>query len=221
MPRMLHKPQALLFDLDGTLLDTARDLGNALNHVLSSHSQPQCDYAIYRNIASDGSKGLLDIGFGARLQDYNFADLRQQFLDYYQHAICVDTTVFSGVQELIQGLDSADIPWGIVTNKPGWLTAKLLPHFSEFENCQVVISGDTFSQNKPHPLPLLAAARKINIAPAKIWYVGDAKRDIDAAKAANMVSVLAGYGYIDATHQAQLWAADLQVDDPATLLDYI
>lgn len=218
---MVSKPQALLFDLDGTLLDTARDLGNALNHVLAIHDQPPCDYAIYRNIASDGSKGLLEIGFGALLQDYNFAQLRQQFLDYYYQAICVDTKMFCGVEELIQGLDSANIPWGIVTNKPGWLTAKLLPYFNAFENCQVVISGDTFTQRKPHPLPLLGAAESLNILPDKIWYVGDAKRDIDAAKAANMPSVLASYGYIDTTHQAHLWAADLQVAHPATLLNYI
>lgn len=221
MSDMARKPQALLFDLDGTLLDTARDLGNALNHVLTSNNQPVCDYAIYRNIASDGSKGLLDIGFGAQIKHYDYAQLRQQFLDYYHQAICVDTTVFTGVQELIQGLDTANIPWGIVTNKPGWLTAKLLPHFAEFANCQVVISGDTFSHSKPHPMPLLAAAKQIEIAPNEIWYVGDAKRDIDAAKAADMVSVLANYGYIDSTHQAHLWAADLKVDHPAALLDYI
>ncbi|MFT6898423.1 MAG: 2-phosphoglycolate phosphatase [Paraglaciecola sp.] len=221
MPEMASKPKALLFDLDGTLLDTARDLGNALNHVLATHHQPPCDYAIYRNIASDGSKGLLNIGFGSRIHDYNFAQLRQQFLDYYHQAICVETALFCGVGELIQGMDSANIPWGIVTNKPGWLTAKLLPNFSEFENCQVVISGDTFTQRKPHPRPLLAAAKSLNVVPENTWYVGDAKRDIDAAKAANMLSVLASYGYIDTTHQAHLWAADLQVDHPATLLDYI
>jgi 2-phosphoglycolate phosphatase len=218
---MTSKPQALLFDLDGTLLDTARDLGNALNHVLATHHQPPCDYDIYRNIASDGSKGLLDIGFGLQIKEYNFAQLRQQFLDYYHQAICVETKIFCGVGELLQGLDSANIPWGIVTNKPGWLTTKLLPNFSEFQNCQVVISGDTFTQRKPHPLPLLSAAKSLNVLPNKIWYVGDAKRDIDAAKAANMLSVLARYGYIDTTHQSQLWAADLQIDRPDTLLNYI
>ena len=106
----------MLFDLDGTLLDTAKDLGNALNQVLRIHSRPTCEFAQYRNIASDGAKGMLELGFGRELKNYDFADLRQQFLDHYEANICVDTTVFSGVDTLLNSLNHKNIPWGIVTN---------------------------------------------------------------------------------------------------------
>ncbi|WP_158770258.1 HAD family hydrolase [Paraglaciecola sp. L1A13] len=218
---MLGKPQGILFDLDGTLLDTARDLGNALNWVLRYHNQPTCEYEVYRNIASDGSQGLLEIGFGSRLLDYDIDTLKAQFLARYEQQICVDTVSFEGVVTLINGLDKANIPWGIVTNKPQWLTELLLPNFAEFDACKVVISGDTLAKRKPHPLPLTHAAEIIDVAPQDIWYIGDAKRDIDAAKAANMTSVVANYGYIGPEHQSHRWNADLYIDHPQILLQHL
>ena len=218
---MLGKPKGILFDLDGTLLDTARDLGNALNWVLSCHQQPTCEYEVYRDIASDGSQGLLEIGFGQRLAQFDLDTLKAQFLARYEQQICIDTVSFDGVTTLIDGLNSANIPWGIVTNKPQWLTELLLPHFTEFDACKVVVSGDTLAKRKPHPLPLTYAADVIDIAPEHIWYIGDAKRDIDAAKAANMTSVVANYGYIGPEHQASSWNADLYIDQPQTILQHL
>ena len=212
---------AMLFDLDGTLLDTAKDLGNALNQVLRIHSRPTCEFAQYRNIASDGAKGMLELGFGRELKNYDFADLRQQFLDHYEANICVDTTVFSGVDTLLNSLNHKNIPWGIVTNKAGWLTDLLLPNFSVFDQCQVVISGDTLEERKPHPLPLLYAAQQINVAPELTWYIGDAQRDIEAANAANMHSVLAMYGYVEPHHVKAHWNVDLQIDRADSLLQFI
>ncbi|MDU0354973.1 HAD-IA family hydrolase [Paraglaciecola aquimarina] len=190
-------PNAILFDLDGTLLDTAKDLGHALNTILLEHDYPSVDYSIYRNIASDGAKGMLELGFGDALKTLNVAQLRQQFLDNYQANICLDTCYFSGVESLLIALNERNIPWGIVTNKPEFLTLQLVKYFPLLENCQVIISGDTLSERKPHPLPLLEAQERLNLAKPNTWYIGDAQRDIEAANAANMVSVIAGYGYID------------------------
>jgi phosphoglycolate phosphatase len=217
----MPSPKAILFDLDGTLLDTARDLGNALNQVLALHERPECSFSRYRNIASDGSKGLLELGFSDELKNFDFELLRQQFLDFYEQNICVDTTLFAGVENLLENLNQVNIPWGIVTNKPGWLTDLLLPNFAIFEHSQVVISGDTLPQRKPHPLPLIHAAKQLNVEADQAWYVGDAERDIQAANAANMYSVLARYGYIDKQHRTASWNADLEILSAAVLLEHI
>ena len=217
---MLKKPNAVLFDLDGTLLDTARDLGNALNQILKGLRRPTVAYDSYRNIASDGAKGMLELGLGEDLKDYDFADLRQQFLDYYENNICVETDYFIGVESLLLALNHNKIPWGIVTNKPEFLTLQLIPSFPLLQNCSVVVSGDTLSKRKPHPLPLLHAEEKLELASPNTWYVGDAKRDIQAANSANMCSVIAQYGYISDKQQTNSWDADLSIYSPNELLDY-
>lgn len=217
---MLKKPNAILFDLDGTLLDTARDLGNALNHILKELARPEVAHETYRNIASDGAKGMLELGFGDDLKNFDFANLRQQFLDYYDNNICVDTDYFVGIEDLLLTLNQNTIPWGIVTNKPEFLTLKLVRSFPLLQNCAVIISGDTLSERKPHPLPLLHAEEKLALALPNTWYIGDAERDIQAANAANMVSVIAQYGYISDKQQTDKWNADLSIHSPCDLLAY-
>jgi 2-phosphoglycolate phosphatase len=217
---MLNKPDAILFDLDGTLLDTARDLGNALNHILRELNRPTVDYDVYRNIASDGAKGMLELGFGEDLQNFDFARLRQQFLDYYENNICVDTDYFVGIESLLLTLNQKNIPWGIVTNKPEFLTLQLVTSFPLLQNCAVIVSGDTLSERKPHPLPLLHAEEKFALTSPNTWYIGDAERDIQAANAANMVSVIAQYGYITDFQQTDEWNADLSIYEPSDLLAY-
>jgi len=217
---MLNKPNAILFDLDGTLLDTARDLGNALNHILRKLERPTVDYDIYRNIASDGAKGMLELGFGEELKDLNFADLRQQFLNYYEHNICKDTDYFEGVECLLLALNQHNVPWGIVTNKPEFLTLQLVTSFPLLQNCAVIISGDSLSERKPHPLPLLHAQEKLALISPNTWYIGDAERDIQAANSANMISVIAQYGYIQDIQQTYKWNADLSIHNPNDLLTY-
>jgi len=217
---MLEKPNAILFDLDGTLLDTARDLGNALNQILSKLERPTVAYEVYRNIASDGAKGMLELGFGEDLKNFDFASLRQQFLDYYENNICVDTDYFVGVESLLLALNKNNIPWGIVTNKPEFLTLQLVTSFPLLQNCMVIISGDSLSERKPHPLPLLHAEEKLAITSPNTWYIGDAERDIQAANAANMVSVIAQYGYITDFQQTDEWNADLSIHEPSDLLAY-
>jgi 2-phosphoglycolate phosphatase len=217
---MLKKPNAILFDLDGTLLDTARDLGNALNQILKKLERPTINYEIYRNIASDGAKGMLELGLGEDLKNYDVDVLRQQFLDYYETNICVDTDYFSGVESLLLTLNQKNIPWGIVTNKPEFLTLQLVTSFPLLQNCGVIISGDTLSKRKPHPLPLLHAEEKLALDSPNTWYIGDAERDIQAANAANMHSVIAQYGYISDIQQTNSWNADISIHSPSELLDY-
>lgn len=218
---MPSKPNAVLFDLDGTLLDTAKDLGNALNQILKQLERPQVSYDTYRNIASDGAKGMLELGFGEDLKKFDFARLRQQFLDYYENNICVDTDYFVGVEELLNGLNQHNIPWGIVTNKPEFLTLQLVRYFPLLQNCAVIVSGDTLPERKPHPLPLLYAEQKLDVSSNNTWYIGDAERDIQAANAANMVSVIAQYGYIADIEQSQQWRAKLNIQTPTDLLHYL
>jgi 2-phosphoglycolate phosphatase len=217
---MIQKPNAILFDLDGTLLDTARDLGNALNQILRELERPTIAYETYRNIASDGAKGMLELGFGEELKNYDFVSLRQQFLDYYESNICVDTDYFNGVENLLLALNQNNIPWGIVTNKPQFLTLQLVTSFPLLQNCAVIVSGDTLSQRKPHPLPLLHAEAKLKLTSPSTWYIGDAERDIQAANAANMVSVIAQYGYISDMQQTHGWNAHFSIQAPCDLLAY-
>jgi phosphoglycolate phosphatase len=214
----LNKPKGVLFDLDGTLLDTAPDLGAALNHVLQSLGVPEKTYEEYRVESSNGSIGMLKMGLGDNFQEYDEETLRQQFLDHYESNISNDTVFFVGIVDLLTYLDNAQIPWGVVTNKPGYLTEKLLKDFKEFETCKVCYCGDTFEHRKPHPEPLLKAAEVINVKPQDIWYVGDAPRDMEAATAANMISVLARYGYLTEEELARQWDVDIQVDSATELL---
>lgn len=217
----MRSPSGLLFDLDGTLLDTARDLGNALNYVLANNQLPICSYEQYRQVASHGTNGLLDLGFGDKLADYNVERLRSELLDYYYANICVDTVLFDGVHEVIEAMDAVSLPWGIVTNKPGWLTDALLPNFKSFANCKVVVSGDSIAQRKPDPAPLLLAAETIGTKPGDIWYIGDAERDIQAANAAEMTSVLADYGYIGDADKPEDWRADMSIEHASSLISHI
>lgn len=217
-----QKYAGILFDLDGTLLDTAADLGNALNYVLKHFNRPSCDYQAFRCVASDGAIGLLKLGFAddfAHLSSQELEKCRQMLLDHYQQNVCVDTTPFEGVNETLSYFNQNNIPWGIVTNKPGYLTQKLLTHFPIMASSGCVISGDTYAQRKPHPLPLLEAAKTINVDPQNTLYVGDALRDIEAAQNAKMVSVAALYGYIQHPHEVESWKADHAVSHFSQLLD--
>lgn len=213
--------KAVLFDLDGTLLDTADDLGAALNHVLMQYSLPNVAADKYRPIASNGAQGLLELGFGEKLPLFNYEMLRAEFLDFYETNIATKTKLYHGTASLIEKLNSKEISWGIVTNKPEYLTKRLLPYFSEFNSSQVMVGGDTLAQRKPHPEPLLYAAKKLKIAPEQCLYVGDAIRDIEAGNAANMTTVIAQWGYIQQGEDLSKWQADFSCKKPLDLLSII
>ena len=224
MPTVNHSTKQLasvLFDLDGTLLDTADDLGAALNHVLQQYNKPAVAAKDYRPIASDGALGLLKLGFGHDIKQYDYEVLRQQFLNYYQENIAVHTRLYPGVKALLQHLEDHAIPWGIITNKPEGLTKLLLPHYPEFTNCAVMVGGDTLAKRKPDPEPILHACEQINVDNKQCFYVGDALRDIQSGNSAQMTTFVAKWGYILSNENCQTWQADHIIEKPLDLLMFI
>lgn len=200
--------KAVLFDLDGTLLDTANDLGEALNYVLSKYQLPPISRQHYRPVASDGAKGLLELGFKDQLSQFDYDQLRDEFLTFYQQNIAHHTQLYNGISELIASLNNRNIPWGIVTNKPESLTKQLLPYFSELSSSAVMVAGDTLTQRKPDPAPLYYACETLNVLPEHCLYVGDAQRDIEAGNRANMTTIVAAWGYIKSSDDISSWQAD-------------
>ncbi|MCK7458522.1 phosphoglycolate phosphatase [Idiomarina aminovorans] len=210
--------KAVLFDLDGTLLDTAPDLGAALNIVCEQYERPAIDAEVFTPIASHGSRGLLKLAFGDN-DTHRETELRHAFLSAYKNNIATHTQPYPGVLELLAVLQRKSFKIAIVTNKPERLTHLLLPHFPEFEAIKVVVSGDTLSVAKPSPEPLFHAAEQLGVEPADCIYVGDAERDIEAGRNAGMVTVLAAYGYISNEDQPLRWQADYHIASPLALLE--
>jgi phosphoglycolate phosphatase len=216
-----HKYAAFLFDLDGTLLDTADDLGAALNYVLTSHNMPCVTKDDYTPAASNGAGGLLEVGYKDLWPFQDQLSLRQELLDAYANNIAIHTQCFTGIAALLHQLDLNGIKWGIMTNKPGFLTDPLVAAIPALSNAQVVISGDTLSVSKPSPLPLLHCAKLLNVAPEYCLYIGDAQRDIEAGKAANMDTATALWGYIPSINEALSWEADFNWQSPLDAINNI
>lgn len=220
-------PDAVLFDLDGTLLDTAPDLGHALNRVLSDHNRPLKTNSEMRPYASHGSYGLLKLGFGDDFNDTNRLQLRQQFLDYYEQRVCVDTALFAEVAAMLEQMRALRLPVAIVTNKPTLYTQLVLQQIPALAEIEVVVCGDTLAVAKPDPAPLLHACQLLSehhakaINPRQCLYVGDAERDIVAGREAGMKTVLASYGYIAPEDEVAVWRADHAIASPAMLLQLL
>lgn len=213
--------KGVLFDLDGTFADTAPDLGAALNHVLAQYDLPPLPIEKSRLQASHGTIGLLGLGFGITPDNPRFANLREQFLDYYTAHICDHTTLFTGMSELIATIEKRGLAWGIVTNKPHRFTLPLMQALGYSNRAGCMVSGDTCAYAKPHPMPMLHAANLINMAPEACLYLGDDKRDMEASNAANMQGLIAEYGYIDPNADLDSWQATGRVQTPLELLRYI
>ena len=211
----------ILFDLDGTLLDTARDLAAALNHVLTLQQKKPLSIDNIRPAISTGVAGLLKLGLQIEVNDPIFHELRKQFLDYYTQHICVFTHLFPGVEILINYLQEKKWPWGIVTNKSTSLTKPLIKKFPLLNKAKCIIAGDTLKYSKPHPLPLLYACTCINCLPENCIYVGDAKCDIDAANAAGMYSLIARYGYIGDNEDINNWNASAKISSAHDIVEYL
>jgi len=215
----LFKARAILFDLDGTLADTAPDLAAAVNQMRLQRDLELAPYESLRPHASSGARGLLAAGFGIAPEDAGYEAMRLEFLSNYEQAICQHSTLFAGVTEMLAMIADRRLAWGIVTNKAERFTLPLVPLLGlQHANC--VISGDTTPHSKPHPAPLLEAARQLRIAPEECCYLGDDLRDIQAAKAAGMHSIAVTWGYCGQS-EPQQWQADLLLHRPAELFNFI
>jgi phosphoglycolate phosphatase len=213
--------KAVLFDLDGTLADTAPDLGNALNLQRERHGLAPLPMETIRPHASHGTRGLLKIGFGLGPEDSRFATMREEYLALYTAHLCLHTTLFPGIPELLDKLERQGVAWGVVTNKPARFTDPLLAQLGLRDRAVCVVSGDTCAQPKPHPAPMRYAARKAGVAPDACLYLGDAERDIEAAHAAGMRALIALYGYLGENDRPEKWAADGIIRTPEEVLDYL
>lgn len=215
------KIQGVLFDLDGTLLDTAPDLAAALNHVLATQGVMSLSLNDIRPFISTGVAGLLKFGLDISEQDGAFPLLRSQFIDYYTQHIGVNTRLFPGVPALINFLQDNKQAWGIVTNKSSALTTLLIKQFPLLKHATCIIAGDSLKHHKPHPQPLLHACQCMACLPENCIYIGDAKRDIDAANAAGMYSCVALYGYIHNEENINAWNASAKISSPLDIIDYL
>ena len=219
--KAIRKPDAVLFDLDGTLADTAQDLAYALNQTLLHYGQATLPFEQIRPVVSHGGIALIKLGFGIQPDSPGFEDRRRFLLDVYQDNLCRETALFPGMEKVLEGLESNQLPWGIVTNKPAWLTDPLIDAMQLDERAGCVISGDTCAQRKPHPQPILHACDLLDCEPADTWYVGDAGRDMEAGRAAGCMTIGALYGYLHPDDPPAAWQADLNIDAPEQLLDLL
>lgn len=212
---------AVFFDLDGTLADTAPDLAAAANRLVIEHGMAPVAYEKLRPVASHGARGLIGAAFGKKPEDPEFPALRDTFLDYYEADIAVHTRLFDGMDAVLAKLEANGIRWGIVTNKIARFTVPLVDAIGLTPRASAVVSGDTTAHAKPHPAPLLHAAELSGVAPGRCLYVGDDLRDIQAGKAAGMATVSAAYGYCGDGEPPETWGADYLIRHPSELLPLI
>ncbi len=213
--------KAVLFDLDGTLADTALDLGFALNEQRQRHGLAPLPHEHIRPYASHGTVGLLAAGFGLNPEDEQFPSMRAEYLELYTANLCRLTRLFEGMAETLDALEHKGIAWGVVTNKPARFTDPLMAALGLSKRASSIISGDTCAHPKPHPEPLLRASREIAVAPEQCAYVGDAERDVEAAIAAGMLPIVARYGYLGADDRPEQWGAQDFIGHPAELLRFL
>lgn len=209
--------RAVLFDLDGTLADTAPDLGGAVNRMRERRGLAPLPIARLRPVASAGARGMLGVGFAARPDDAGYEALREEFLAEYEGALDRDSRLFDGIADCLAALRASGLRWGIVTNKATRFTGPVVAGLGLAEGAAVVIAGDTTPHAKPHPAPLLEACTRLGIAPDEAVYVGDDLRDMQAARAAGMPGIAAAYGYLGEDPDLASWRADAVIDAPGDL----
>ncbi len=217
MPALSY-PAAVLFDLDGTLADTAPDLAHALNETLRRYGRPPLPFERIRPVVSHGGIALIRLGFGIEPDHPGFEERRRHLLEIYQANLCRETRLFDGMPEVLQTLEAAGIGWGIVTNKPAWLTDPLVEALGLADRTPAVVSGDTCPERKPHPMPLLYACERLAAPPERCWYLGDAGRDMQAARAAGALGIGATWGYLHPDDPVEAWDSVCNIDRPEALL---
>ncbi len=216
----LFSPQAIFFDLDGTLIDSAPDLAAAADKLRTDRGLPSIAYERYRLMAGAGARGMLAVAFDMKPDHADYNAFREEFYVNYEKCLTQRTFAFDGVSELLAAIKSTRLPWGIVTNKSKRFTHPLVLQMPLLHGAAAVISGDSTAHTKPHPEPVLAAARIAGVDPAKCWYVGDDKRDIESGRAAGMATIAANWGYLG-EHVVRSWGADAVADQPAQLLEWL
>lgn len=221
-------PEAVFFDLDGTLIDTAPDMGGALNTMLTKRKKPLVAEAVYRPLVSHGSIALLKLGFPeifpTHLEELSKEQnlMREEFLLTYEQGIADDSALFDGMEYLLSMLESKYIPWGIITNKPERLTLLLLEAMNLTNRCCSIIGADTASHSKPHPAPMRMACKQSGVTAENCFYLGDAERDIQAGQAVSMKTFIANWGYIDLhTDKPDSWGADVSLNAPEDLIVHL
>ncbi len=212
--------RCVLFDLDGTLIDSAPDLGLAADEMRVARGMPSLPIEAYRAMCGSGARGMLSVAFGITPEDKDYRSLREEFLDNYERRMTHNTRIFAGVEELLNNLRERGLPWGIVTNKGQRFTTPLLATMPLFADAVTVICGDTTPHAKPHPAPLLEAMRRAQMRPEHCVYVGDDERDMIAGKAAGTGTIAASYGYLGLGSMAE-WQADAIISRPGELLNLL
>lgn len=217
----MNRIRTVLFDLDGTLADTAPDLAFALNEVLREQGMAPLPFETIRPVVSHGGIALIKLGFNIDERAPAFDGLRQRLLAIYREHIVRETTLFDGMAELLDTIETRGLNWGVVTNKPGWLTEPLLEGLGLMTRASAVVSGDTLAQRKPHPAPMLLACEQAGSEAAQCLYVGDAQRDIEAGRNAGMQTLIARFGYIGEEDHPDEWLADGMVEHAVQILDWL
>jgi phosphoglycolate phosphatase len=212
---------AVLFDLDGTLVDSAPDLAGAANDLRQAHGLQALAFEILRPMVGAGARGMLQVAFDVGPGNARFEALREDFLRRYEARILRDTRVFASMQPVLQALQRHALPWGIVTNKVARFSVPLVEGLGLMQSCAVLVSGDSTPHAKPHPLPLLEAARRLGLVPERCLYVGDDLRDVQAGRAARMPTLAAAWGYLGRGEAIEDWNADAVLSAPEDLLNWL
>lgn len=219
------KPQTkistVLFDLDGTLIDTAPDMAAALEILCDEEQHARLPFSEVRPVVSNGSVALVKLAFGEQLESQTLDRLKQRYLEIYQNSLAVQSQLFEEMNDLLTYLEQNNIKWGVVTNKPGWLTEPLMETLGLHLRAACIVSSDSTVNRKPHPEPMYYACKLADSRPEECIYVGDARRDIEAGQNAGMKTVIAKYGYIGAWEKTEDWQADYSIQRPSQLLDYL
>lgn len=213
--------QAVLFDLDGTLVDTAPDLGYALNLQRERHGLPSLPEDVIRPYASHGSRGLLEIGFDVYPEHPDFNEMREEYLQLYTEVMTRQPVLFDGMQETLLGIEQRGLRWGIVTNKPRRFTQPIVKSMGLDMRAAVVISGDDAPQPKPSPQTVLLACTQMQVDPKHVIYIGDAERDVQAGNAAGMRTLVALFGYLSEQDRPEQWGAHACIHAPTEILNYL